>query len=177
MNAYPSQKSNFQNKRLVTLSMNYGNMFYTYFISDFFYFGTAEEMMRLFCIDIDDRDQFSMPSHSTRKDFAKAEYAPEVFLIKKYLKSLGCSCEDTVEAYWNAVRKYLICVDIKMIDLDWPKYEFHFADHVMSGTFFGDDNELKLKTANLDFVNWINLYSGALKYAPEYEQYADVLFN
>lgn len=43
---YPSGEPQKQKQRLVTLSMNYGNMFYPYFMSDFFYFGTADEMVR-----------------------------------------------------------------------------------------------------------------------------------
>lgn len=174
VDSFPPSNEKIQDKRLVTLSTNYGNMFYPYFVSDFFYFGTSQEMIRLFNIGTDDRSPYKMPPHSTRRDYAKAEYAPEVYLLKKYLKNLGFECKNSVEAYWEAIQKYLICVDIKLIDLDWPKYEYHFSENVMTGSYFEDDNELMLKTANVDFVNWLNLYNGTLKYVPEYEKYADV---
>lgn len=177
LNAFPPQAEGVQDKRLLTLSCNYGNMFYPYFISDFFYFGTANELMRLFSVGMDKRPKLQMPINSTRRDYSEKDFAPEVFLIKNYLSCLGFSCENSVKAYWDAIYRYLICVDIQMIDLDWPKYESHFAEHSASGLYFKDDDCRKLKTANFDFANWFNLYNGVIKYTPEYEAYADVPLN
>lgn len=174
---YPSREPEKQNQRLVALSMNYGNMFYPYFMSDFFYFGTADEMSRLFSISADDRKPFKMPHESSKREYAKYAYAPEVFIMKNYMKSLGCSGDCTVKDYWEGILKYLVCVDMKTLDIYWPKYEGKYRLHEFYGDYFEDDSDEKLKTYNMDFVNWLNLYSGTLQYKPEYEKYADVIFK
>lgn len=171
---FPNTDEN-QNRRMIALSTNYGNMFYPYFLSDFLYFGTASEMLKMFDFGTDSRDKFTMPSGSTRRNYAEKSYAPEVFLVKQYLNNLGYVCEDTVESYWNALKEYFICLDFKTLDLYWPKYEMKYAEHVISGAYFGIDSKEELRTENFDFINWFNLYSGSLKYKPEYEKYADYI--
>ena len=174
---YPSGAPQKQKQRLVTLSMNYGNMFYPYFMSDFFYFGTADEMVRLFSIPTDDRKPFKMASGSSKREYAKYAYAPEVFIMKSYMKSLGCSGDCTIKDYWEGISKYLICVDMKTLDIYWPKYEGKYRLHEFYGDYFEYDSDETLKTYNMDFVNWLNLYSGSLQYKPQYEKYADVIFK
>lgn len=164
-----------QNCRMIALSTNYGNMFYPFFLSDFLYFSTASEMLRMFDFGMDSREKFTMPNGSTRREYANKSYAPEVFLIKQYLNNLGFKCDDTVKSYWNALKSYFICLDFRTVDLYWPKYEMKYAEHAISGAYFGSDSEEELRTENFDFVNWFNLYSGSLQYKPEYEKYADYI--
>ena len=57
------------------------------------------------------------------------------------------------------------------------KYEYHFADNIMMGSYFDDDNETMLKTENLDFINWLNLNNGVMRYMSKYEKYADAPLN
>lgn len=166
-----------QKKRVVTLSMTYGNMFYPYFMSDFFYFGTTEDMMAVFNMGLDTREKFIMPPNSTRREYAEKLYAPEAFILKHYLVKMGCSGDGTIKDYWDGVRKFLICVDMKTLDIKWPKYDGKYRLHIYYGDYFYDDNDEKLKTENFDFVNWFNLYMGTLKYNTELEKYADVIFK
>ena len=118
-----------------------------------------------------------MPPNSSRRAYSRSMYAPEVYLFKNYLDMIGHDCKFTVEDYWEAVKKYVICLDMKTLDLVWPKYESRYREHTMYGEYFHDDNHEKLKTANFDFINWFNLYKGSLKYKQEYEKYADVVFK
>ena len=177
MKQYPPVDSQKQKQRIVSLSMNYGNMFFPYFMSDFFYFGSADDMGQLFAISMDDRKPFDMPAGSSRRAYSEKAYAPEVFIMKNYLKSLGCSGDTSIKDYWEGVLRYLLCVDMKTLDLYWPKYEGKYRLHEFYGDFFEYDSDEKVKTMNFDFVNWLNLYSGTLKYCPEYEKYSDVIFK
>ena len=60
MKQYPTVDSSKQEQRVICLSMNYGNMFFPYFMSDFFYFGTASDMGKLFeCLE-DNRKPFDL---------------------------------------------------------------------------------------------------------------------
>lgn len=174
---YPSSTPEKQNQRLVVLSMNYGNMFFPYFMSDFFYFGTAVEMMQLFSITKDDRKSFQMPPKSTRREYSQKAYAPEVYIMKNYLTTLGCSGDSSIKDYWEGVSKYLLCIDMKTLDLYWPKYEGKYRLHEYYGDYFEYDSNETVKTYNMDFVNWMNLYTGVMQYRSEYEKYADVVFK
>lgn len=177
LETFPTATPYKQKTRLIAMSINYGNMFYPYFMSDFFYFGAAEEMLKLFGIPLDGRQKFSMPANSTRREYSDSMYAPEVYLMKHYLMAIGCKGDGTVQDYWEAVKKSLICIDMKSVDLDWPKYNGKYSLHSFYGDFFWDDMPEKKKTVNFDFVNWLNLYTGVLKYCPELEKYADIVFR
>ena len=178
MKKFPTYDNNIQKARVISLSMNYGNMFYPYFFSDFFYMGTSEDMLKLFDGCLDDRKQFNMDKNSSKREYSILEYAPEVYIMKKYLKSLGCSGDCSLRDYWDGIKKYLICVDMKMIDLYWPKYDGKFNLNTFYGDYFIDnDSQNYAKTENFDFINWFNLYTGIINYKPEYEKYADVKFK
>ena len=174
---FPVNDNSVQKSRIIALSMNYGNMFYPYFLSDFMYFGAVEDMIKLLSVPKDTRTRFSMPPGATRRDFAKMLYAPEVYIIVNYLRSLGHECDFSVKDHWDIIKKYFICVDRKTVGLVWPKYEGKYKEHCFFGDYFMDNNEKLLKTRNFDFVNWFNLYSGSLVYEEAYETYADVEFK
>lgn len=165
-----------QEGRLGLLSMNYGNMFYPYFMSDFFYLGKTHDIRALFDGKLDDREKFELPAGVTRREYAIKMQAPEVIILRRYLDKIGHLCDFTVRDYWDAVKNCMICFDMRLLDLVWPKYEQHHNEHNYYGEFFYDDSPDKMKTVNFDFVNWFNLYSGTLEYKPEYEKYADVPF-
>lgn len=55
--------------------------------------------------------------------------------------------------------------------------EYKYCINTFYGDYFSDDDEKKLKTVNFDFINWLNLYSGTLKYKEEYEKLADIVFK
>lgn len=167
-----------ENGRIVTLSMTYGNLFYPYLISDFFYFGKTSDMLKLFSIPLDTRERYvKIKKNATRREFSRLMIAPEVYIMKNYFQLLGCTGDDTIEDYWTGVKSNLICISRKDLDIVWPKYEYRYRMHHYYGNYFEDDSREKLKTENFDFENWINLYSGILQYRPEYEKYADVIFK
>lgn len=175
---FPTYDKRVQNSRIVSLSMNYGNMFYPYFMSDFFYMGTCDDMTNLFDGILDSRIPFNMPKDSSKRQYAILEYAPEVYIMKRYLKKLGCTGDCTLKDYWDGIKKYLICIDMKFLDLYWPKYEGKYNLHTFYGDFFDvDDSQDNAKTDNFDFVNWFNLFSELLVYKFEYEKYADIIFK
>jgi hypothetical protein len=163
-----------QKGRLVVLSMNYGNLFFPFFMSDFFYFGFAEDIYSFFSQPLDGRAAFSMPVGASRKEYSESMYSPEVFMLTQYFKSLGVNCSVTIKNYWEVVRRYLICLDFQTVRLDWPKYSDNLNISSFYGEFFENDDNISQKTANFDFINWFNLYSGTLTYNPQYERYLSV---
>lgn len=173
---FPPQDISVQNSRLLCLSQNYGNMFYPYLMSDFLYFGDIDEVIRVFNIPLDDRQTFTMPVNSTRRQCSEKMYAPEVYLLKHYLEKVGCKGDFTVKDYWQGVANNLVCVDSKLVDLVWPKYDNHYCLNRFYGDYFANDHG-KCKSSNFDFVNWLNLYNGILKYGDRFEALADEVFE
>lgn len=158
--------------------MTYGNLFYPYLISDFFYFGKTSDMLKLFSIPLDTRERYiKIKRNATRREFSRLMIAPEVYIMKNYFRLLGYAGDDTIKDYWTGVKNNLVCISMKDLDIVWPKYEDRYRMHHYYGSYFEDDSREKLKTENFDFENWINLYSGILQYRPEYEKYADVIFK
>lgn len=176
---FPNQSNGSQeNDRIITLSMTYGNLFYPYLISDFFYFGKTSDMLKLFSIPLDTRERYiKIKKNATRREFSRLMIAPEVYIMKNYFLLLGYAGDDTIKDYWTGVKNNLVCISMKDLDIVWPKYEDRYRMHHYYGNYFEDDSREKLKTENFDFENWINLYSGILQYRPEYEKYADVIFK
>lgn len=164
--------------RIVALSMTYGNLFYPYLISDFFYFGKTADMLRLFSVPLDNRERYvKIQKNATRREFSKLMIAPEVYIMKNYFQMLGCVCDDTIEDYWRGVKNNLICLSMRDLDIIWPKYEDRYRLHHYWGDYFESNSENTLKNENFDFINWLDLYSGILQYDPEYEKFADVIFK
>lgn len=177
LNQFPTMDKHKQNKRIITLSMVYGNMFFPYLVSDFLYFGHVEDIQKLFDIPLDNRTPFKPESNWTRRDYVEKPEPAEIYIMKRYLSNIGVECSCSVKDYWNCLKRYLICVDRKTIDLVWPKYEGQSMLNEYFGDYFLDNNEEFLKTMNFDFVNWFNLYSGTLKYNLDFEKYVDKKFR
>ena len=178
---YPPYPQSPQHKRLVVLAEsvgNTGNMFAPYFMSDYLYFGQIDDIVDLFSAPLDERQNFDMPDGASRREYAEETFPPEIAIVKQYLKNhVGYDCEITVKAWWEAVRRYLICYSKKEADLRWPKYNHHYELDEFYGEYYGDwDSPEKMLTMRFDFLNWLELYHGTITYREEFEQYADVAF-
>lgn len=162
------------NRRIVVMPTYYGNMFTPYFMSDFFYYGDVADLKMMFEIDLDCRKPFSMGESDSRRRYAELEYPPEIFIMKHFLADkLGFKCDNTIRDYWDSLRKYYVCIDRNMLDLLTPKYNYRHMDHVCNSEYFLDDSIIQKKTLHFGFLEWMNLYSGKMKYKECYESEAD----
>ncbi len=168
-----------QKERIIFLSMYSGNIFSPYYMSDFLYFGTIYDMKNLLSAPLDFRESFQLGQGSSRKENAEKMYPPEIYIMKHYFKDvIGYPCSDTVKEYWNIVKNHLISLDSKTIGLMWNKYNRRFELNRFWGDYFGNlDNENIMATLNFTFTNWLNLYSGTMKYQSEYEGYTSERLN
>lgn len=175
LKCFPTEDPEVQEERIALLSSDYGNMFTPYFMSDFLYFGRVDDMIKLFSAPIDKRVYFEMEKTATRRENSKLSYAPEIYILKHYLQDhLNYKCNDTVESYWNAIKKYFICFSIKDADILWRKYDYMCELNRLYGEYFSNcDSEDIMATMSFDFMNWLNLYYGVTNYKKEYEKYAD----
>lgn len=176
LDEYEPKNTKLMQRRIIALSTPWHNMFMPYFVSDFFYMGTLDDIEKLFSCDMDYRqDNYAKPM--SRKKYSEMMYPPEVYLLKNYLCNyLNCTCNDTVKDYWQCLKDYLICLDRKDIDLFTPKYEYNYMEHIVNSEYDVNDNDYKKTLMGFNFWTWLNLYTGTLQYKTEYEQEMDVEF-
>lgn len=177
VNMFPANNTEMLKKRIIVLPTFFGNMFTPYFISDFFYFGTTEDLKLLFSIEQDNRGLVEKKNLVSRKDFSKSMYPPEIYLMKTFLSSkLGYDCQDSISSYWEALKRYFICIDSSMIDLFSEKYEYSHRDHVSQGQYLTNDSIENKLSMKFGFFEWLSLINGTLQYKEEYEKECDVDF-
>lgn len=174
LKSFPPAENSVQKKRVAVMATHYGNMFTPYFVSDFLYMGCTEDIIDIFSLPLDDREEFDIDASSPRRLCSKMMHAPEIYILKHYLTDkLGRTCEDTVKAYWQAVKDCLICLGMKDVDLLWPKYDIKYELNYFYGDYFYGSKVPPLSEMGFDFINWFCLYNGSLQYRDEYEKYAD----
>ena len=157
--------------RLITIPVNHNCMFTPFFMSDFFYFGIASDMLKLFSLELDKRSEQGLKKGFTRYDIASDKAAPEIYILKNYMeKFTGSDCNCTVHDYWECIKQYLICVDQMMLDLYITKYNHSHDLSLTIGERFYDDSKERKLTMKWGFVEWQNLINNNILYKEEYEQ-------
>ena len=61
------------------------------------------------------------------------------------------------------------------IGLFWPKYENRYSENRHFGYFYQKEKKDAWNCYNFDFVHWLSLYNGIIKYDSKYEKYADYI--
>ncbi len=163
---------------IVAQGTSKSNMFIPYFISDFFYFGTVDDLIKLFDYD-------EMMVSETKADRQKIgnelkhrqsimEYiegrAPEIMIIKNYISEKGKrKIENSVKDYWKFVKSNLITLSHDEVGFFWAKYERRFMENNCNFKYF-DDGKLESRYT-WNFSNWLSLYKGYIEYDSKYEEY------
>lgn len=158
--------------RLCLASINYGNLFTPYFMSDFFYCGYTDDLLTLFSVDLDTRAPFFMSEEATKHDYAVKQFPPEIFILSKFLEKIGHKCDYTIKDFWDVCKNLLICTDYKSLQINWDKYVEANSMSYFWGDYAFNDTSDSLRTYNMDFITWVNLVSGSLIYRKEYEDLA-----
>lgn len=177
VNYFPVRNEDFikpQEKRIVCCGMEYGDMFYPYLVSDFFYFGTVNDIYALFDCELDTRHSVPLATGEKRRICAEDDRVTEIQIIRQFIKKHGGNCECTVEKSWSFIRNHLICLNKDEIGLYWPKYTTRYREHIRNGYFYADELYEHYKCYNWDFIHWLNLFSGTMQYTKKYEKYADI---
>ena len=178
LHAYPVCGDDFAETprgRIAAVCMPYGDMFFPYAISDFLYFGYAEDILKLFSLPLDTREKGKGGFGMTRRKIAEDLIAPEIQFIRSYIDAMGGSSECTVKAYWTFMKNHMITLNKNELGLYWPKYGERYVENTINGYYFPNETEDSFHCYNFDFIHWLALYNGTLVYRPEYERYADKL--
>ena len=166
-----------QKARIICLSMEYGNMFYPFFMSDFLYFGLVDDICKLFDGELDQRKNVEKPKGYSRKEAAEQNLVAEIQIIRDYINRNGGDNTCSVKNYWNFIKSDLICINKDEIGLYWPKYGGQYCENTRNGYFYTTEKKEELKCYNWDFINWLNLYTGTLQYREEFEKYAEFVID
>ncbi len=173
---------NQKNRIIVGQSSSCSTMFIPYFISDFFYFGNINDLLKLFDYDEqtinENKKQRKEKGILQKKQLTIMEYienrAPELMIIKNYLSNKGkINVPNTVANYWNFVKDNLITLSHDEMQFFWPKYERHFIENNMNYKYILEDNDNMYATYTWNFANWLSLYNGDIIYSEKYEKYKD----
>lgn len=166
-----------QKGRIVSGCMPYGDLFYPYAISDFFYFGYAEDIEQLFSMPLDDRPKGAGGRGMSRRSISEEMIAPEVQLIRSYISSMGGDNACTVEAHWRFMKNHMIMLSKDELGLYWPKYDERYTENTINGTYYPEEVEDSYHCYNFDFIRWLALYSGTMTYKPEYERLSEYVLQ
>lgn len=175
---YPVCNDDFKEKqkgRIVSVCMPYGDLFFPYAVSDFLYFGYAEDIEKLFSLPLDTREKGKGGKGMSRKKIAEELIAPEIQIIRTYIDLMGGNNECTVSAYWSFMKNHMIMLNKDEIGLYWPKYGERYAEHSINGYYYQIEEENAYHCYNFDFIHWLMLYTGMLTYKPEYERFCDYI--
>lgn len=169
-----------QNQRIIVhQGSTGGNMFIPYFISDFLYFGTTEDIKKLFSIELDEKISMSYKERAEwinglSENVSVMEYyektAPEIKIIKTYIEKYSKKkVKNSVKDYWEFVKNYLICVSWDDIGLFWYKYNYQNESDIFH-LFEERDTYDRYLQYNWTFQNWLNLYMDRISYKNEFEE-------
>ncbi len=177
--AYLNQKQ----RIIVGQGSGYGSMFVPFFISDFFYFGETEAILRMFSLNLQKINQTTEERSETRQTDKKgrtiAEYyahrAPEISIMLNYISDGGkMKIDRNIHTYWEFVKENLITVSHNEVQLLWPKYKKNHDENKIDFSYADGDTENLLLSYTWTFSRWLNLYTGEIKYSEEFERISNL---
>jgi hypothetical protein len=130
LDKYPcfADKGN-QKNRIVSVNGSWEQAFECYWIQDFFFFGTTEDILNYFDAPYDDRNIHSPKDYLVANGMEKFSIedhlqlrVPEIYLTKNYLERQGEILDDSVENSWNIIRERFLVIERSEIKLFWNKY-------------------------------------------------------
>lgn len=169
LNDYPCDDKEFGQKfRIIITSGRFDDMFRPFYVGDQFNFGHIDDMLNLWDQDPLDID-VSAKQHNEetrRKGLTwKEERDLSRIMTKRYsLKMRNKDFNNTIEEYWNFAKNNLIFLSAKDADAYWWKYDYKYEETMATGEYYREDNERTAFSYNWNFVSWLNLYHGSLKY-------------
>lgn len=166
-----------QRYRIVITSGRRDDMFRPYFVGDQFQFGSIDDLINFW-------DNEELALNCSLKEFYKwcekghlswkQERQYTSILTKRYVKKMaGEEIDNSVKAYWEYAKKYLIFMSAKDADVYYCKYDYRYEETLGSGEFYRDDSVDSLLSYNWNFVLWNNLYNEKLRYDEKMEKISE----
>ncbi|MGL4998534.1 MAG: WavE lipopolysaccharide synthesis family protein [Cetobacterium sp.] len=149
---------NMQKTRIIGIDINTHK--YGIGISDVFQFGTTEELIKMWNIDLYPREitmkqYLDFEKTSSAVDRYNLEFA-ECYLLKKYCILNNMQIQPNLKSYYNVLKNNFIIIDSSMINMYWNKYP--------GDEYKGWKNyEKKIANSPLMFKDWLSIYMNDFK--------------
>ena len=149
---FPLLTEHKQNERIVSFNFN-TIKFRPYSISDMINFGHISDMIKYWCIKLDERSQSEYIIEERFLEWSKLRYA-EVYLVTSFMNNINRKINWTLEDYWKLMSENFCILNINDIDLYWPKYsskEFRYVEYKTN------------KYEQFNFADWVILQNSFTK--------------
>ena len=187
LDTYPLERKSekIENRLIITSGIIGANMFIPYMLSDFLFFGTINDVDKVFDLEQDPLDtNRSEREELTNKLFDNASIedfyektAPESRIIKTYIdKYTDIDADGSLKSYWDFIRDYTVILSIRDMDLYGRRYNI-YEESEITKIYARDDDESKNYRYIWTFANWSMLYSGRFIYNPELELYKNQIMR
>lgn len=151
---YPSKMGK-QKSRIIGVDINTHR--YGIGISDVFQFSKAEEMLKMWDLELSKKNTSLEEYKKLIEPFSNAidryyyEFS-ECYLLKNYSNKIDMVLEPSLKSYYKILKENFIIIDAQMINLFWNKY---------LGDEYKEWNNYNKKIANssLKFKDWLIIYS------------------
>lgn len=157
--------------RIVCLTAEYAGMFTPFYVSDFLYFGKAEDMKRLFDLPLR-KDHIDLPQNITRKQVASCMSCSESYIAYSYARKIDHACEPTVKDYLDFLAKNMVVVDRAQIGFYWHKYDRRYRDHSRHGFHHVGSDPQRYMSVNVNAFQWEEYLTGTMRLDDSVEAYA-----
>lgn len=164
---FPPKQGFRQEGRIIGVSLDTFK-YRPYGISDMFTFGLADDMVRYWSPDLDQRKRDCENLNQSEwniVEFARFKFG-EVYFAAEYLSSIGRELKWTLEDSWRAYADHFVIVDKESIDLYWNKYNRSKENRYLRYDNIRTDQELTFREwllLNRSQVNKINIPEAALQ--------------
>jgi len=146
---FPIATSHNQKKRIVGVSLNTFT-YRMYGLSDMNVFGSIDDMMLFWGVDLDNRRGYDIKDISLR-EFAHLQVC-EVYFVTEFLKKIGRNLKWTLRDSWEVFAEHLCIVDQQTIGLYWHKYEKH--NEYRHPQYYCEKTDKEM-----NFSEWLEIYS------------------
>ena len=173
--------SQWQKERIITDSGSHISK--QYFIRDFFYFGTSQDLMNFFDFPPDPINYrgmttedwgkylFSLKKWLDADGIGRIQISPEIQLTKSYIKRFGPEgCESTLKNFWEDVKGRFLMVSRSELRTFWDRaHTRHCLNFWNIGQTWDGHPEAD---ADRYFITplWLSLVKGHLLYDPKLEE-------
>jgi hypothetical protein len=136
----------------IIVSERYTMRYIPYRISDIIMYGDLLDIEKYWSAPLD----FTNPSKSINwldlsfSELPKQLNSPEIYLASHYLNNINWNIKNTLEDYWDVLRKLFIVTDERWFGHFFPRYDLSSLDS-NKGKFHGN--------SYVDFNYWVWLYS------------------
>jgi hypothetical protein len=148
LDMFPVASGYKQKKRIAGVSLN-TYQYRMYGMSDMTLFGSVEDMLLFWDVDLDNRKKNGTKDISLR-GFAHQRFS-EIYFVTEFMRKIGRDLKWTLRDSWEVFADHFCVIDQQSIELYWHKYKRHHEYRRSQYFYERTDKEMS-------FSSWLQLY-------------------